>query len=259
MEKPVAIEKVRLLLRLAASTPDTPEGVNAKAMADKFIAKFELHPEDYEDKEDVPIYTDDELLYETKNYEEWKSILALIVSSKYDCLTIQEVNEASTGEKVYKYFVYGDETDVIHTKCLFAFAFKEVQKVIDANCFKRGELFQSSYSEGVVNGIRINIECEDFIMEGIVMQKKDKPAENKEAMTKVEEPKEKDIPIKEKAMVNNKERPLDHIAYFYGELAGSQIHIGKAMKDLVLPENYEEDDKKAAPSAWKKMLKGIFD
>lgn len=243
MEKSTAIEKVKLLLRLAASAPEN-EAANAQEMASKFIDKFGLKPEDYEEKEEVPIYTDDELLFESLDFQEWRSILALAVGNKYDCLIIQETNTASTGEVVYKYFVYGDPVDVITVKQLYAFVTVEIQKLLDMNCRGRGDLYRTSYAEGVVNGVRINIEFEDFETEAIVIQKGDKVEssikENKAALATIEDSKEKDIPIKDKVKVNNGEKPLDIIAYFRGEGDGRTIHIGKLNSKKVLPVEVED-------------------
>lgn len=264
MEKPAAIEKVKLLMRLAASAPEN-ESANAKRMADNLIEKFGLTLEEYEEKEVKPVYTDDELLFATQDVSEWAAILALTVANKYDCFVIQEENVSSLGDKEFKYFVYGNDADVICCKMLFAFVKDEIDKAVEKNCKGRGQLYITSYCEGLVNGIRINIETEDFAVEGMVVQKEAEECP-KEAMVKTEEKKDKeDIPIKEKVQLNKKEKPLDIIAYFTGEGHGRKIHIGKVLNDLYLTANgleeeeiTEEQDVDVQDYSWLNSLKDLF-
>jgi len=237
MEKPAAIQKVKLLFRLAASAPEH-ESATATAMAQQIIAKFGLVPEEYEVKEVKPLYgdSDDDLLFSTPTEIEWKSILALVVGTKYDCFIIKEENIASTGDRVLKYFVYGDESDVLMTKGLFKFVDAKIDQLISQHCRSMSELYISSFGEGAVNGVRVNIEYETFNMPGLV---KTTPKVETEvgsvAIAKIELEK-KEAPLKDKTQVGNKEKPIDIIAYFTGESYGRDIHIGALFGDRELPD-----------------------
>jgi hypothetical protein len=264
MDKSSIAEKVKKLLALAASSNEN-EASNAKTMAEKLIQKFDLKEEDYVIVEAAPIYTDDDLLFETKDFQEWKANLALVIGNKYDCLVIQEINETGNDRR-FKYFVYGDDPDVIHTKALFDFVIKSAQKLIDDQTDGRGELYVSSFAEGLAQGVRLNIETQDFQMEGIVLEKKPIQSSNsKEGLMKVESDAliKKEPPIKERTLLNNnQDKQLDIMAYARGQKAGGSICIGKVNKDFYLKRVWELDEYDAPDleedASFLNNLKGLF-
>lgn len=223
--------KIKLLLNLSKS-PEPGEAANAAAMALKLIEKFNVTDEQLREIEssDKPIYTDENLLLETPELADWKNILALVVAKKYDCYAIQEENVLTTGEKSFKYYVYGEPEDIIIAKQLFDFVYNEVNKVIALRCTSRGELYRDSFAEGAVNGVRINIEYENFFSPGMVIAKEDKVEEKKDSIANVEKSPVKPPAIEKKTMASNKEKPLDIMAYFIGEGYGRDIHIGEISK-----------------------------
>lgn len=229
------LQKIKLLLALSKS-PNENEASNAAAMALKLIEKFGVTDAQLQEIEasDKPIYTDDDLLLETPTLADWKNILALVVAKKYDCYAIMEESLSSTGEQSFKYFVYGEPSDVIIAKQLFNYVYGEIDKLIESVCKYRGELFRDSFAEGAVNGARINIEYENFIVNGIVVAK-EKEVPKEDAIATVEKAPIKPPAIERKTKVSNEEKPLDIIAYFTGEGCGRNIHIGQKVSDKELP------------------------
>lgn len=254
MDKASAITKVKLLYRLAASAPEH-EAANATSKAQELILKFELVAEEYEEQIEKPIYTADDLLYESKEVIDWKRIIALATTDKFDCFVIQEEQIASTGDKNYLYFIYGYLDDVAIARHLFNFVCTEIEKLITKICAGRGDLFTSSYSEGLADTVKINIEYEDYHVEGLV--KTAEPEEIKElaptqALAKTEEaPKEK--PIAEGIKVKNSQKPLDIVAYFKGQSDGRNIHIGKITDEFKLEQEIVNIDSIATD-----VLKKLF-
>lgn len=230
------LQKIKLLLNLAKS-PNENEAANAAAMALKLIEKFNVTDEQLAeiDANGRPIYTEDNLMLDTPELADWKNILALAVANKYDCYAIQEENVASSGERTYKYFVYGEEDDVAIAKELFSYVYGEMLKVIETKCTGRGELYRDSFCEGLVNGVKINIEFENFTVSGIVKTQSSSEEIKKDVLAPIEKAPIKPPAIDKKTKVTNKEKPLDIMAYFVGEGFGRDIHIGKFTKSNTLP------------------------
>lgn len=258
MDKVAAIEKVRLLHRLAASASEN-EASNAFDMAKRLIEKYELLLEDYEEKVEKPVYTNDDILYKSKEVIDWKRIIALAATAKFDCFIIQEEQTASTGDKSFAYFIYGEPDDVAIARHLFNFVCEEIEKLLTKNCTNRGQLYIDSYSEGIANSVKINIEYENYHVEGLVkpiITEEVKELENTKALAKTEAtPKEK--LFQEKIPVSNKEKPLDLSAYFAGEKDGMNIHIGKIEHDFVLTEDILDLNGEFSASSFE-LLKNLF-
>lgn len=254
MDKTTAIRKVKLLYRLTASAPEH-EAANATSKAQELISKFELAPEEYEEQIEKPIYTQDDLLYESKEVIDWKRIIALATTYKFDCFVIQEEQVASTGDKNYLYFIYGYPDDVTIARHLFNFVCNQIEILITKNCAGRGKLFTSSYSEGVVDTVKINIEYEDYHVEGLVKQAAVEEAKELapvQALAKTESPKEK--PITAAVDIGkNDQRPLDIVAYFRGQADGRNIHIGKITDEFKLEQEIVNIDSIATD-----VLKKLF-
>ncbi len=223
------ILKIKYLMRLAKSANEN-EAANALAMAQKLMEKHGIKEAEVEEKEEKPVYTDDQLLFQTNSLLEWIDQLTFAVADKYDCYIIKEENTASTGEKIFKYYVYGDDTDAIYVKEVFACLHSQMQAMIDKTIVGRGKLFVDSYCEGLVHGVKVNLMFEDFELKGMVEVKK----EEGPGLTKVEAEK-REPPLKEKQEVKtaSKEKALDIMAYFRGEGDGRNIHIGEADSEYV--------------------------
>lgn len=231
------LQKIKLLLNLAKS-PEPGEAANAAAMALKLIQKFNVTDEQLQEIEssDKPIYTDENLLLDTPELADWKNILALVVATKYDCYAIQEENVLSTGERSYKYFVYGEPEDIAIAKQLFNFVYSEINKLVTVKCSNKGQLYIDSFAEGAANGVRANIEFENFAIHSLV-KTKEKEDLKADAIATVEKSPIKPPAIENKKKATNKEKPLDIMAYFTGEGYGRDIHIGAVQPGKFLPDD----------------------
>jgi hypothetical protein len=222
------LQKIKFLLNLAKS-PNENEAAAAAAMAQRLIAKFNVTDSQLSEIEgsDKPIYTDDNLLHESSTLEDWKKLLALIVTKKYDCYAIQEDNIATTGEQVFKYYVYGDPEDVVISKELFKYVYGEIDNVIKTKCApNRGKVYRDSFCEGLIKGVRDNIEYEDFAITGTVRHAPVQPEVKSDVLAPVEKAPIKPPAIDKKIPTkSNDEKPIDIMAFFIGESLGKDIHI----------------------------------
>jgi uncharacterized protein DUF2786 len=170
MTREDAVKKVKLLLALAQS-PNENEAANAKSMADKIIEKHELLEAEYK-TDDTPQYdTSDNLLFEEVLLTEWRGIVAIACANKYDCSIIREDCTAATSTDTtttYRYYVYGDDIDVIHTRLLFQFVAKQIDDLMITFCRGKSSLYEQSFGEGAANGVKENIAWETFNTEGLV-------------------------------------------------------------------------------------------
>lgn len=235
-DKAPIIAKVKLLLKLAQS-PNENEAANAKAMAEKLIEKHGLSEAEYDIKDAPPIYTDDDLLFAEESEVDWKQIIAQACATKFDCFIIKEQQISSSGDQRFEYFIYGDPDDVAIARSLFSFVSNEIEALISKNCYGRGDLYIASYGEGAANSVRVNIEMEDYKVDGLVKPKVIiEAAENKEAIVSADKAPKAPPPIKERSNVSNAEKPIDIIAYWRGEGDGRHIHLSEMDEnDLTLP------------------------
>lgn len=251
MDKPQAITKVQLLLRLAAGAEGN-ESEAAKTMAQQIIEKYGLTEEEYLEKEVKPLYQDDALLFEEVIPQDWTQQLALICGNKFDCYVIKEDNHTvGTEDHTFKLFVYGHDDDVVLVKQLWQLVYSQIEELVEKNCDGRSSLYRTSYAEGAVNGVRQNIECESFDVEGLVKvapEEKEAPKET-QAIEKIKQPK-KEQPIAETTKIRTEEKPIDFGAWVRGENdAMSRIHIGKREVDNLLDDENE--------GLWNRLL-GMF-
>ncbi len=228
--------KIKYLMRLAKSANEN-EAANALAMAQKLMEKHGLSDSDVEEKEEKPVYTDDQMFHSAIEPKEWEDILAVAVADKYECYVIKEKCITSGGDISFKYFAYGDDSDIVFVKAVFHHLHSQMISAISMNCRDRGQLYVDSYSEGLVSAVRTNIMFEDFNMPGLV-EAKVKEDDPGPALVKTEEVRDKP-PIEEKTQTRSdkKEKPLDIMAYFKGEGDGRDIHLSDdgeyAPNDLV--------------------------
>ncbi len=254
MDKEKAVSKVRNLFRLAASA-GPEEADTARGLATKIIVQYNLTEEDYQEKEEEkPIYTEDNLFFETKEDLEWPAIVALAIGNKYDCLVIKEDNMISNGEIHYKYFVYGENSDILRFKELFTFLQDKLKEELATNCFDKSSLYTNSWTEGWARGVQINIEMEDFRTTGIInsSNKEDNISPSAIVHDNIEEinKNKADPPIKARYDVSNKkDKQIDIIAYFKGEGRGRQTHIGDPKLDYN-DEYYDDDEYIVQDYSW---------
>ena len=260
MTKDEAIKKIQLLLALAKSS-NPNEAANAQSGAEKLIEKFSLQTDDYA-KAEAPAYdTRDNLLFEELILTEWRAIIAIACANKYDCVVIREDATATIASEVsttYRYFVYGDDSDIIHVKlCCISSLFPRSRHCWQPNALARApytsnhmprELLMASRTTSPTSLSRQMALCRSS-------QKPRSKCKSGEAIVKtgdalaVPEP-----PVKKTTTINTQDKPIDYVAYIRGQRAGSQIHIGEPREeDLVLGDR----DVSLPPSVWDKV-KGLF-
>ncbi len=237
------LAKIKLLLNLANSPNNSNEAENAKAMAEKLIAKYNITEEELESlKDKKPLYGEDEKLYVSIGIEGWRQQLALAIGKHYGCAIVQEEVVPLEGESQFSYFAYGEPEDVHSVKYVFRLLTNKVEELMANNCRGRGKIYLSSYGEGVVESIRHNIS-----LDGIEIPKIKKPTGEVEEekvlnngtsnLSKVKEEKEK--PADQSVNVKTQSLIKDVAAYFIGVADGNWI----SLRDILELESDDEDTK----------------
>ena len=235
------LSKVKLLLNLSNS-PNPHEAENAKVMADKLIAKYNITEEELESlKDKKPLYGENERLYSSTGIVGWRQQLALAVGKHYCCQIVQEELVPLEGLSQFSYFVYGDPEDVNSVKYVYHLLASKVEELISHLTPKRGEIYISSYGEGVVEAIRHNIS-----LDGIEIPKIKKPVAVEEEkvlnngtsnLSKTKEEKEK--PAEQSVNVHSQSLIKDVAAYFKGVADGQEITL-RDIKSLADSEAVKE-------------------
>ncbi len=221
------LQKIKLLLKLTAS-PNPNEAENARAMADKLIAKHNVTEEELKSLEDKqPLYGENERIFSTTGLESWRQQIVLAVAKHFGCQIVQEETVPLEGPHDFSYFAYGDPDDVLSVKIAYAYFIKQVESLIATTCIGRGPIYISSYAEGVSQAIGNNI-----MIDGIDLSTIKKPVKTEEnavvetgtdKITKIKEEKEK--PAKETVNINSQSFIKDIRAYFKGLEDGRDLSI----------------------------------
>lgn len=226
--------KVKLLLNLANS-PNPNEAENARAMADKLVAKYNITEEELKSLEDKkPLYGADNKLYSTTSIVGWKQQLALAIGKYFYCHIIQEEMVPTHGEREYNYYVYGDPEDEARVKFVFNTFNKKVEELILTRCVGRGPIYVSSYGEGASEAIRTNMAWEGIDLPEVKAPTSSAPAEEKQLnngssnISKHKEEKEK--PEENSVDVNSQSLIKDIAAYFRGLDDGKGLFLQEILE-----------------------------
>jgi|GEM_PF-2688603 hypothetical protein len=222
MSNELILNKIRLLLNLASS-PNENEAATARDMADKLIAKYNITEEDLETiKDKPPPYNDGNKLYSTIGLDSWRNQLALGISTKYECFLVQEEAVPVEGISEFSYFVIGDSENIETVRLVFSTLEKKVEELILLNCAGRGPIYSHSYAEGVVEGIKSNLDFIYFEVSKAINKPGPDATLNvgNECITKHSE---KEKPIKETININSQSLIKDIHAYFRGVADGNKI------------------------------------
>jgi hypothetical protein len=239
------LKKIKLLLNLATSSNEN-EAASARERAQKLIDKFQVSPEELEklSLDETPIYTDENLLLEIEDFSDWMATLALIVAKKYDCHAIQERILLTTGATVYKFFIYGEDGDVEIGKMLYSYVFDKINEVINSTN-NDDSLYRSSFGEGAVDGVRNNIQYENFNVNKIVkVAVEDDTVHKVDAIAIADKGPKPPPAIEKRTNLSENEKPINIMAYFKGVKAGESIHLNSSeynVKDLDMLEVFEDE------------------
>lgn len=238
------LTKIKLLLNLANS-PNENEAASAQAMADKLIAKYNVTEEELQSlAEKPPLYGKDDLLFHTLGMCNWMQRLAFTCSKQFYCYVVQEQLQAATGLTEYNYYVYGEDDDAESVKFVFHAFVKRIREHIDTKCIGRGPIYIESYTEGLVEAIRANIE-----MDGIEIPEVKRPARPIQQEEKVlnngqsnltQFKQQKEAPEKETVDIGSGSLIRDVMAYFKGLEDGRHFSLQDVLELEVENEEAEQ-------------------
>jgi len=226
--------KIKLLLNLANS-PNQNEADNARAMVEKLIAKYNISEEELKSIEDKkPLYGEENKLFSTVGIVGWRQQLALAIGKHFFCQIVQEELVPASGPHEYNYYIYGDLEDEVNVKFVYhAFASK-VEELVKTKCIGRGQIFISSYCEGVIEAIKNNIYWEGIDLPEVKAPSRPLTDEDKQLnngtsnLTHHKEEKEK--PVQESVDVNSQSLIKDINAYFKGLDDGKNLSLSEILE-----------------------------
>jgi Protein of unknown function (DUF2786) len=198
---PAILVKVRKLIALATSS-NANEATNARELADKLIAKYNITEQELASLDPKEYYGENEKLFITYGTVVWRQQLAVAVAKYFDCQIVQEEHrpagaaENVTGE--FHHYVYGDDDQVKDTQFVYHAFAKKINNLVETRCIGRGSIYKDSYCEGVVESVKWNIE-----MNGIDIPEIKKPIKKQE---------EKSVSIPTNGMIKStdKEEPVEN-------------------------------------------------
>jgi len=236
---PAILDKVKKLLSLANSS-NPNEAENARAMADKFIAKYNITEEELASLEPKEFYGENEKLFVTLGIVGWRQQLALAVATYFDCQIVQEELVPAEGIHQFNYFVYGDDDQVKEVQFVYHAFSKKIENLADTRCMGRGPVYLDSYCEGVVESVKWNIQMYGIEVPDIKKPlKKEEPAAPPNSKTITKSGPDKEEPTDKKVDVNANSFIKDIMAYFKG------VDDGKAMslQDVLELEKQNQESK----------------
>lgn len=229
------LQKIKLLLKLASS-PNENEAANARAMADKLISKYNITEEELKSIEDKkPLYGEDDKLFVTIGICGWRQQLALAIGKHFLCQIVQEELVPAEGLHQYNYYVYGDPEDSDNVKFVYHTFSKKIDDLISKKCIGRGNIYVSSYCEGVVEAIKNNIYWEGIDIPDIKKPKRDVVPEEQKILSNgpgdiVKHKEEKEKPTEKSVDVNSQSMIKDVAAYFKGIADGKDFHLNEILE-----------------------------
>jgi len=243
------LTKVKLLLNLANS-PNANEAANAQAMADKLIAKYNITEEELASlDEKPPLYGKDDLLFHTFSVVGWMQRLAFTCAKQFYCYIVQEEIHPAVGGTEYNYYVYGDDEDTNSVRFVFSAFIKKINNFIDLKCMGRGPIYIESYTEGLVESVRANIEMDGIEIPEIkkpvrpIQQQEEKVLNN--GISNIAQYKQqKEAPEKETVDVGAGSLIRDVMAYFKGLEDGRRLSLQDILELEVENETPKELESK---------------
>lgn len=226
------LSKVKLLLNLTASS-NAHEAEAAQGMVDRLVAKYNITTEELAGLADKkPLYGDDDKLFVTIGLVSWKQRLATIIAKQLYCHIVQEQLVPIEGIDQFSYFVYGDPEDTVNVKFVFHTFVKRIEEIISTKCVGRGNIYISSYVEGLVEAISNNIYWEGINMPDIKAPKRnisEVQAENIGPKLTVHK-EEKEKPLEQTVNVNSQTLIKDVQAYYKGLQDGQRFSLNDILE-----------------------------
>lgn len=236
---PAILNKVKLLLNLASS-PNPNEAENARAMADKLIAKHNITEEDLAGLEPKEFYGENEKLFTTMGIVSWKQQLAVSIAGYFDCQIVQEELVPAEGPHQYTHFVYGDADQVKDTQFVYHAFCKKIDNLVGTKAPGRGPVYVESYCEGVVESIKWNIQMYGIDVPEIrkpIKEEEKAPPPNTKSITKSGP--EKEEPTENRVNISGQTFIKDVMAYFKGVDDGKNL----SLQDILEIESQNQESK----------------
>lgn len=226
---PSILQKVKLLLNLATS-PNPNEAANAKELADKLIAKYNITEQDLASLDPKVFYGEEEKLFVTLGIVHWRQMLALTVSRYFECQIVQEeMMPANGGEGVheFRYYVYGDDDQVKDTQFVYHAFCKKIDNLSDTRCLGRGPIYVDSYCEGIVESVKTNIELFGIDVPEVkkTLKKEEEQAAPPTSTTIVKSGDNREEPTDKKVDINKGSFIKDIMAFFKGLEDGKNMSL----------------------------------
>lgn len=225
---PSILQKVKLLLNLATS-PNPNEAANAKELADKLIAKYNITEQELSSLDPKEFYGENEKLFVSLGVCHWRQALALAISKYFDCQIVQEEMVPTNGQidiHEFRYYVYGDEDQVKDTQFVYHAFAKKIDKLVEVRCIGRGPIFVDSYCEGVSESIKLNIEMYGIDVPDIKKTlKKEQQATPPSSNSIVKSGENREEPTDNKVNINKGSLIKDIMAYFKGLEDGKDLSL----------------------------------
>lgn len=233
---PAILNKIRLLLKLTSS-PNENEAANAREMADRLIAKYNIDQAQLDALDDpTPLYGEDEKIYTTNGLVTWKQQLVLAIANYFECQVVVEEMVNTDGTHQFSYFAYGDDDQVKDTQFAFRAFDKKVEELILTRCIGRGPVYIESYAEGVVESIKWNIQMEGIEIPEVNRNvRKIQEAAPPTSSSLVKASEDKPSPTENRAQVNGT-LIKDIMAYFKGVDDGKHM----SLKDVLYLESQNQ-------------------
>lgn len=235
MTKTEAINKVKLLLNFAESANQN-EADSARLQAEKLKKKFDIQDSDLSEG---PSVFDDKFFLSSMNEDlEYKRSLAFAIANKFYCTLVQEVTVLGPTEYLYKFFLYGDDSDIVSAKTYFIDICVKVDKLIEDVCKNQTNIYRHSFGLGVVDILKQKLETIDFYLP---KAKKLKDIVNENAIVQKTEAVVKEIKkpeeVKNTSGVITGKTEFDPVGYLRGYTVGQHIPFVLSLEE----ENEKEE------------------
>jgi hypothetical protein len=238
------LTKIKLLLSLSKS-PNQNEAANALEMVDKLIVKYNISPEELKSiEEKKPLYDENDKLFTTIGLVGWRQQLAVAIGKHFECKIIQEELIPFEGLHQFDYYVYGDSQDANNVRFVFNSFIGSIEKLMEKKCPGRGQIYLSSYGEGVVEAIKNNIYWDGIELPTEKVPSRSIPQEEKilnngvSNLSKAKEEKEK--PTEQSIDISSQSFIKDVMAYFAGLNDGKNLALSDILELEVENEKSKE-------------------
>jgi hypothetical protein len=220
------IERVQKLLALSKSS-NVNEAANAAAAANKLIDQYRLSEADLsvEQQASDPMVEDDGYIYETGKVTQWKASLVRSLAAHYGVAHYND-NHFPEGRKVSRFKLIGRTNDIQIVRYMFTWLSLECQRLADSQAKGLGRVFVSSYCEGFVQGVAIQLrasrqEVKQTATTSAIIKLDARLQESQDFMYGIH------TNLRKTKSYSHAQR--DSLAFAAGQQQGQRVHLGSAL------------------------------